>query len=759
MFLILIFAPQNQAKTQSISSSTTAYTNLQTRSETAKYVEERLTPYLRNRIDRRHNKKHSPKNNLPPSETDLLLLAKVWNTLSTNFKNLYLQSVQIPADLISYTSPGGHFEILYSTSGSDSVAITDSIGFTSENWHLKSSSKNGIPDYVDETAFALDSSWAMIVERFGFPPPHVYQDSLYPSDKYKVVIEEQDEGYYGVTWLYEQVENGKTSYSSYISLRNTWNSPEWVEPGYSTNPVNGIRVTCSHEFFHTIQYSMSTTIKHAVWLDNFPLSWTEGSAASMEELAFDSINDYHQYASTYFNTPTMSFFDNTTSDVVYTNAILFLYIYQHNLSDSGIDFIKSMLFSSYDDATLPFYQNLLNSSSVNNGTWNAYLHAFHCSSFYTGENAKPSRFITDAPLLPKMRISPLSVIDTIRRILPANSGYYVRLIHNDKHSDTVSISIAASFSQTKYPIITTLPSYSILLKNKVTDTLFPLPSDGSGSSRFTLTTWNTGDTLTLITTNGNPVEQPEVTLFIQPYPLTYRKGTTVSDTVDDPKSIGSAILDITAEGDLHGPFSFSLATAPAGSTDDDQGFLPISTVYEATTPAFWHENASMRITVHPSTLPITADTVYLGAWDARSTSWKPLTSGVVPTSDTKSFASTITGSGMFALLRKNSRYIDTTEQLTIYPNPLSIKQHIDIFYFRGKNISRISIYRLDGTLMYKIIIPAEDSESNSQHHTYEWNIIQSGRVCSPGLYVAQIVQLSTAKKSSTITRRKLMVTP
>lgn len=745
---------ESSAKTQRTQSGNSAFTNSETGPETVRNLEERLTPYLRHRIARRH--KQTQLKRAAPRETDLLLLAKVWSALSTEFKKLYLESVTLSGHLTSYTSPGGHFEILYSLTGRDSIDATDHYGFSDNNWRNKTSNKNGIPDYIDETAYALDSSWAMIIDRFGFLPPHVYQDSLYPSEKYKVVIEEQDAGYYGITWLYEQVTNGKNYYTSYISLRNNWSSPEWYESGYNINPVNGIRVTCAHEFFHTIQYSMSTKIVNAVWLDNFPLSWTEGSAASMEELAFDSIDDYHQYAETYFKNPAISFFDNSTSDVVYTNAILFLYIYQHWSDDNRITFLRSMLFASNEDASLPFYQNLLNAAARNNGSWPTRLHDFHCASLYTGTSARQSLFLSDAELFRGIHLAPLSTIDTVRTVLPPNSGYFIRLIRDARHSDTLSVSITAALNQSSKPKNSTLPSSSLLLKNRETDTLLVLNSTSTGGAGITLTNWHTWDTLTLITTNGNPVERPEVKLFIQPYPVYYRKKNTVADTVADIPTSSSAILTIRAINDLHADYAFNVTDAPVGSSDDDQLFSALSAPFEVAIPAFWHENAAISLTVHSSTLPPAGDSLWLGIWDARSMSWKPVASRPTTNSDTSGITGSITGSGVYALLKRGDNTPYISQQLVIFPNPLSIRHHQDAFNFRGEDITRIAIHRLDGVLLHSF---TNNTYAITGSQTFQWNIRQTAPACSPGLYVAIVEQNDTAKKAKKITRHKLMITP
>jgi hypothetical protein len=109
-----------------------------------------------------------------PQESDFLRLAREWNNLSSEFKALYKQASRIPDSFSVYNSPGGNFEIYFTTSGPDSVNPIDLYGFRSENWSKKTEQSNGIPDYIDEVAWALDSCWSALSNRFGFQRAHCF---------------------------------------------------------------------------------------------------------------------------------------------------------------------------------------------------------------------------------------------------------------------------------------------------------------------------------------------------------------------------------------------------------------------------------------------------------------------------------------------------------------------------------------------------------------------------------------------------------
>ena len=758
IIIITLFITDAASKSRSIDISRTTSGMTALSPDNIRALETRITPFLRSRL-KRHHGEHSVRrqeNSSLHSEFDLFLLAKAWNSLSPEFKELYLQSMQIPDSAEGYPSPGGHFEVFYFTSGQDGVDSTDTCGYSNADWRKKIAQPNGIPDYIDETAFALDSSWAMEVDRFGFLPPLVYKDSTHQSDRYKVLIEHQDDGFYGVTYLYQETSDAEKGFSSYISLRNTWNTPEWYDLGYDKHPLNGEKVTCAHEFFHAIQYSMCWKVINSIWLDNFPLTWTEGSAVSMEELAFDSVNDYHQYAPSYFNNPGMSFLNNDTSDKVYTNALLFLYLYRHSNGSDGIDFLKSMLFANYNEKNLPFYRNLLDAGSQNGESWSKRFHAFHCASFYTGTRADTAVFIADAADFPTLKISSLTIIDTIRWTMPANSGYFIRLPRNTGHSDTVQVDVTAAFDPDANIIVHEYPVFSVRLTGSGGDSIITLPLDSTQHGLLTITGWHHLDTLTVIATNGNPVEKPDVSLFIQPYPVIYAKGSVIKDTLVNSSSGSSALLRITAKNDLHAGYDFNVSSScPDGSTGDDQHYLPVSACYSLTIPDFWYGNVSVELSIFSNVSGTADDSLALAAWNERAMQWTPLEKAVSNIHDSTSATDTVTGSGIYALVKKSDAVAENDETIDIFPNPVSLRRHNGTFSLRGSAISRICIYSLDGTLIYQM----KKSSVTNAKQTYQLNFSEMNSSCSPGIYSAVVEHYTSSGSTRHTLRKKLLVVP
>jgi hypothetical protein len=463
-------------------------------------LEQRLTQHFTGRSPQSGSGRKSLTVAAPASESDVLLLSKVWNFLSPEFLKMYKEAVRPPIDFDSYESPGGHFEILYTTEGIRGVDTTDRYGYGSPDWRVRTGGPNGVPDYIDETAFALDSSWSMEIDRFGFIPPHSFTDSTRSSDRYIVVVDTVGDNYYGVTNLQSALPGGR-GFSSTITLRNEWN--EWGYMGYDTTPEAAVQVTCAHEFFHAIQYAMSWHVFNLQWLDDFPVSWTEGCAVTMEELAFDSVDDYHQYSGTYFTYPGYSFFSPQYNDDIYTNGILLLYIFYHLPSGPGIDFIHTMHFNNYKNRT-PFPDNLQKTCTGLGTQWVTLLHSFHTASFFTGTRADPARFIPDAADFSIRKGQEVTMPKTLSKEVGSNSASLLWFTPSKNQLDTLSIlfegtpGVTRGFSPANWAI-------SLLVQKNGTDSLIPLSVSREGKASFIMTPWTSLDEAILVTTNADPV--------------------------------------------------------------------------------------------------------------------------------------------------------------------------------------------------------------------------------------------------------------
>lgn len=163
----------------------------------------------------------------------------------------------------SYISPSGKFEIVYVTSGADSVSVEDSNG-------------NNVPDYVELVAESADSSYRHEVINLGFTDP------IPPGTTYTIELE--DLSYYG-----ETIFQGGSGPETYIVMENDFeNFPANTHP--EGNQVGAVYATVAHELKHAIQYAQNEWTSPSGAFD-----WAEMDATLFEEVVYDDVNDYYNY--------------------------------------------------------------------------------------------------------------------------------------------------------------------------------------------------------------------------------------------------------------------------------------------------------------------------------------------------------------------------------------------------------------------------------------------------------------------------------
>lgn len=143
-----------------------------------------------------------------------------------------------------------------------------------------------------ELAIALDSSYAVEVERMGFPPPPP-DNGAGGDNKYDVYIQTLG-GTYGYTMPENEITPGSDQYTSYIVINSDFT-------GFYTSGINAARVTAAHEFHHSIQ--MGNYAYKEVSGEIEDLFFYELTSTSMEEFVFDNVNDYYGYMKSFFTYP------------------------------------------------------------------------------------------------------------------------------------------------------------------------------------------------------------------------------------------------------------------------------------------------------------------------------------------------------------------------------------------------------------------------------------------------------------------------
>ncbi|QQR55218.1 S-layer homology domain-containing protein [Candidatus Peregrinibacteria bacterium] len=141
---------------------------------------------------------------------------------------------------------------------------------------------NDLPDIVDIVAESAEYAYGVLIEDLHYPDPMEEGELLL------IVLDDTDQylasGSLGVTSL---LSNG----DPYVAL-DPWLSEEYLQ------------VTTGHEIFHTVQFGYGVSFAYT-----YPgINWAEATATWVEDLQYDSINDYVNYLADFFDYPDYSIF-------------------------------------------------------------------------------------------------------------------------------------------------------------------------------------------------------------------------------------------------------------------------------------------------------------------------------------------------------------------------------------------------------------------------------------------------------------------
>ncbi|MFQ6008756.1 MAG: MXAN_6640 family putative metalloprotease, partial [Candidatus Zixiibacteriota bacterium] len=192
-------------------------------------------------------------------------------------------------------SPAGQFKVHYTTTGPHAVYNVS-----------RDSDHDGVPDYVEQVAMILDSVYEHIIDTLGYPEPP--KDDFYPSggdDRYDVYLRDTSGGVFGVTYPDSEWVGGTGAYrsTSFLQIDNDYQEAEFR--AYNNRPLDAVRVTCAHEFFHAVQFGIdSREFEESQGVQRS--YWMEMSATWMEEEIYDNINDYYTYLPYFFTVPRQS---------------------------------------------------------------------------------------------------------------------------------------------------------------------------------------------------------------------------------------------------------------------------------------------------------------------------------------------------------------------------------------------------------------------------------------------------------------------
>ncbi|HUI92580.1 MAG TPA: hypothetical protein VLX68_10070 [Chitinivibrionales bacterium] len=791
VFLLLIAASSLSAKTAGVRATASRVfegkTTIAAVKQSVSAFESALTPYFQARAV--HAK--PGKGVAAPTDADFIALAKCWELLSPSFKALYLKATQIPSDMTKYVSPSGHFEIYYYTSGIEAVDLTDTIGFSSTDWRTQTHEPNGVPDYVDQVAYAADSAWSMEIDRFGFVKPWPYMDQTHNSSLYKIALRlmtGDDATTYAYTFPEDNAPAGNIGFTSYIETRSEWNGPVWSDYGYNMHPENAVRVTCCHEFFHGVQYAMARSYTDIFYVDDFPVTFLEGSAVLMEDLGFDYVNDYFQYVGDFFGDPYGAIFKYIyeDGDPVYKNALPTMYLYQLAYPSPRIDFIKNLLFNNYHQFTR-FYNNLVMASGQAGRTWPDILGGFFTGSYYTGPRAAPGRFIADAPLLKDEWVYPQDQPDQSFSVSKTVQPFGMNTFSFTMHNGGAPLNIVFSGDGPLAGDADTNAVWNLrcILKKDASpahDSIIVIPNTSATKAGAAIANWQDFIEALVIATNARYDSTRNGKVTFMPCGITYRSGdsaTVTSIPSGAPLTAPYAAVSVKALTDLSCSLSVKETNLAGSSLLDsarNDSLAALGTFYDISFPLTWLHNAGLVLSIVELKQQVDAiasahaipDTLFdICRWDDSSSSWKPIMSQLLPRKAPDSLTyirrclDSVPGIyGLFGLLPNPNRdHIDSV--FTALPNPARLKRDGSI-RFKGRNILEIWIYSIDGRLVSHAVKGQNSQPRSLPEYAYgfEWKLCNnSGTSVPPGVYFAQVGYKNEATRGMNKKLQKIFVLP
>ena len=377
-----------------------------------------------------------------------------FNELNMHTQKLAKGLLTEPVRQKSLVSPSGHFTIHYDTSGYNAVPLTDVSG-------------NGIPDYVDSAAVILDHVWDVEINQLGFAPPP--DSSGQPVQSYPIYF--TNFSYYGLTSfdLSEDIAAlPGDNYTSYIELDNDFSSS-----GFYTRGLDALRVTCAHEFNHAIQLGYEFRVQNNSFVDAW---FMEMTSTWLEDYVYNSVNDYYQYLSRFFEDADTKPFNRYDGWFEYGNSV-YLHMLEAEYGARAVpsiwNYIKNKTAVSAIDAWL----------KTQNASFAASHNQYACWLYFTGSRSRAGRFFPEAEAYPLL--SPSKGESALDAPLPAlsmrhvavnvdkkmvymgrvsadsGSGMFNQLANNDWTQPGVAIGSTQSFNQqTDWPLILALTNSS-----------------------------------------------------------------------------------------------------------------------------------------------------------------------------------------------------------------------------------------------------------------------------------------------------------
>ncbi len=333
----------------------------------------------------------------------------------------------------TYDSPGGAFKIHYTKTGLSACyqPTVDTDG-------------DGVPNYIESMAAIADSVHNRIVNVMGYPAPP--DDSFYPEggdSRYDIYVRNLPSSIYGQTVPDSiSLAPGPDAQraTSFMELDNDYSHVA----AYSGRPLDAVRVTMAHEYFHSVQFSIDYFEAEFIPIGGGQVFvsryWMEMSSVWMEEHIYDAINDYYAYLPVFFNNPLTSIQSFRTAFDLhpYASGIFGVFLEER----FGANLIRNIWLRCGELGPGPDFtvasQQIIDSATTGAQSWVSTMREFALWNYFTGSRASlaPAGIgyseRSAYPAIPDTRIArhfdyPLSILNSDNDYRPEhNAAAYIR---------------------------------------------------------------------------------------------------------------------------------------------------------------------------------------------------------------------------------------------------------------------------------------------------------------------------------------------
>lgn len=290
-----------------------------------------------------------------------LQLFNIWPGLSAQQQAQYQHYFNRPAfERLeqSLVSPNGLFKIHYTRTGPDAAS----------------------EEFIANVAESFDYAYHYEVNILGYMPPPIDDPD---NPEYDVYI--YNFGDYGASTPESPVlSTSRDDYTGWIEMDNDFTHT-------MTKGLGAIQVTAAHELFHLIQFGYRVFMN----TETSSIFLFEATAAWMEDIVYNDVNDYYYYLPYFFNHPYYSF-SHLDGAHEYAMSIFFHFLkkkYGRSITKKiWEEFVRSEPYDAIEQAL-----------AVHGSNFDSEMAEFAIWNYFTGARADTSRFFPEGNHYPQLK--------------------------------------------------------------------------------------------------------------------------------------------------------------------------------------------------------------------------------------------------------------------------------------------------------------------------------------------------------------------